>query len=537
MYCRKCGTEIKMESKFCRKCGAEQKVNTSKAAESFYIAIHGENKGPFSIDDLQQMYQDEELNKDTYVCKDETGQWVQANEIESIQKIFLQGKKIKCDQCGNWYSEREEQCPSCKIIDEKKKKRKILRKHFFIALASVLVILVIVAGGLLYNKYFYLGDDERAQVEEVVEKINSLGQIDENSEELILQAEILYARMMPKSQRQVNNIDMLKAARAEYNNLKAQEVIIEINKIGDITKESGDLIANAENKYVKLLDSQKRLVDNAEMLMDARNEYDQLCAQEVIDEIEKIGAIAIDKKSIIDTAWKDYSALTQNQKELVTNSEFLEKAEKEIAEKMEDIEEAQKIVRQVMDAFNYEMTGAQIFSLVGNNNIFELGIKEMLSRGFLSDMLISSMSGEKVSYADLNYLSKSAMNLLEEEIVEEFVHSYSMGEPRFANENIIIEIKVTSLYGGIVENMTDEMLDDLEKYVDNNRTTLSYMKKYYSETEFYRSLLDMWISSYGSTWLREMDSWKINAESKQLNWKFTLSKKDDEWKVVSIEIK
>ncbi|MBR3102986.1 MAG: DUF4339 domain-containing protein [Lachnospiraceae bacterium] len=536
MFCKKCGAEINEDSKFCRKCGALLQSESPDRIEQYYISDQGENKGPYTFEKLQDLFREGVLREETYVWKEDMEKWVQAKEIEFFKLIFQQGRQIKCEVCGKTYSDKEDKCPYCKKTEEKEKRICKIKRGAPIIIASLVVISVIVVGVFFYFRNFYLTKEERAEVEETIEAINSLGVIDENSGESILQAEISYARLFTKSQRYVKNIETLRSARKEYNNIKAQAVVNRIDEIGAVSKDSGVSIAEAEKEYQLLLDAQKRMVENADVLINAREEYDQLCAQAVIDEIDAIGAITLDKKTLIESAWKNYCALTEKQKLLVTNGEFIEKAEEEIRTKLADIEEAKNTVTSIMDAFNYEMNAEQIFALMGNSNVFDPGLREMLSKGFLSDMIIKRMSDDSISYADLNYLSKSALDLLENKVVEEFVHTYSMHEPQYINERIVIDVDVTSLYGGICNNMIEAMADDLKKYISNNKTTLSYMKKYYSDSEFYKSLFDMCITSYGSTWLRDMDNWRFYAESKAMDWEFTLSKDQGEWKVVSIEI-
>ncbi len=67
-----------------------------------------------------------------------------------------------------------------------------------------------------------------------------------------------------------------KETNDKLNKKKVERVISLIDGLGEITLESGEAIANAEEAYNQLDDELKKLVTNYQVLVDARAEYDEL---------------------------------------------------------------------------------------------------------------------------------------------------------------------------------------------------------------------------------------------------------------------
>lgn len=112
--------------------------------------------------------------------------------------------------------------------------------------------------------------------EEVIsleEQITNIGAVDENSLTSIEAAESLYSSLEDKDRKNVENYADLQAARAEYDNLMASGVIELIDQIGAVNEESPDKISAAEDAFARLTDNQKMLVSNSDILETARNTY------------------------------------------------------------------------------------------------------------------------------------------------------------------------------------------------------------------------------------------------------------------------
>lgn len=118
----------------------------------------------------------------------------------------------------------------------------------------------------------------------------------------------------------------------------AQTVIDLIDEIGEVTLESRDEIEAARAAYNELSEKQQGYVTNYEVLTAAESRLeelqqaaDQAAADVVEDLINSIGEVTLDKKEAIEAAREAYDALTETQKELVTNLDVLEKAEADLA--------------------------------------------------------------------------------------------------------------------------------------------------------------------------------------------------------------
>lgn len=190
--------------------------------------------------------------------------------------------------------------------------------------------------------------EDMAIAEPVIEKINAIGKVTLESKRLIETAEAAYDALTPAQQKLVTNYDVLVAARAAYDALVAQEqgnqaaanaVIEKINAIGTVTLDSGNAIAAAREAYDALTAEQKALVINYSALTNAEKAYadlqkqaaDAAAAKAVVDKIDAIGEVTVEKEGLISAARDAYNALTTDQKRLVTNLDVLIAAESQLS--------------------------------------------------------------------------------------------------------------------------------------------------------------------------------------------------------------
>ena len=121
----------------------------------------------------------------------------------------------------------------------------------------------------------------------------------------------------------------------------AQAVDELILAIGEVTKDSKEAIEAARAAYDALTDTQKEIVENDDILADAEKAYqaildaeaaaeDQKAADAVIGLIDAIGTVTADSEEAIEAARTAYDALTDAQKELVTNYQTLVQAENDL---------------------------------------------------------------------------------------------------------------------------------------------------------------------------------------------------------------
>lgn len=197
--------------------------------------------------------------------------------------------------------------------------------------------------------------ENAAAIQAVEDRIAAIGEVTASSvsKSRIDRARQAYNALAAELQAQVSNYDVLEAAEARYAELvgaaedaaAAEPVIKLIDAIGTVTLNSGAKIEAAEEAYDKLTESQKALVTNYQVLVNARAAYDALvqqaagdqqAAQAVIDKIAEIGEVTLDSEAAIQAARAAYDLLTPAQKNLVTNYVTLTNAESTLAALQKD---------------------------------------------------------------------------------------------------------------------------------------------------------------------------------------------------------
>ena len=185
--------------------------------------------------------------------------------------------------------------------------------------------------------------------EDLVAKIET---VTLDSEGAIVAAENAYRALSDEEKSSVaDSNDILVAKRAEYDALQAQmqakaeqeerlnAVVTLIESIGDITLDSEAAITAAEEAYEKLPAEEKTMIAAAaEKLAECRAAYESAVAEqmaahaaEVTNAIDAIGEVTIDSKTAIEQARNLYNALTDEEKNLVSNYTILETAEADYA--------------------------------------------------------------------------------------------------------------------------------------------------------------------------------------------------------------
>lgn len=174
-------------------------------------------------------------------------------------------------------------------------------------------------------------DELRAR--EVSAAIASIGEVTLDKEAVIQSAQAKYDALSDKQKALVTDHDALVRAAETYVNLvAAQSVIDMINQIGTVTKDSGNAVRGAITAYNALTGAQQQLVTNYYILEQAAAEYDSANAIAKVEEyINQIGTVTASSGSLIHKARTAYNALTDAQKNKVSNLSVLENAEKAYA--------------------------------------------------------------------------------------------------------------------------------------------------------------------------------------------------------------
>ena len=224
---------------------------------------------------------------------------------------------------------------------------------------------------------------------EVIDKIIAIGEVvyTDACKALIDAARNAYSELTEDQKALVTNYEVLTVAETTYANLKAaaqqaaddqeaaNEVIGKINAIGEVayTTECKALIDAARNAYSELTADQKALVTNYEVLTTAETTYanlkaaaekaaaDKAAADDVIAKINAIGEVAYTEacKNLIDAARNAYTALTEDQKALVTNLSVLTDAETAYAE-LAQIATGISTIKAIAGKTIYDMNGRKV---------------------------------------------------------------------------------------------------------------------------------------------------------------------------------
>ena len=56
---------------------------------TYMLAINGQQSGPFSIPQLQQLAQQGKINAQTYVWKPGMSEWIMAGQVDELKNIFI----------------------------------------------------------------------------------------------------------------------------------------------------------------------------------------------------------------------------------------------------------------------------------------------------------------------------------------------------------------------------------------------------------------------------------------------------------------
>ena len=194
------------------------------------------------------------------------------------------------------------------------------RNRIIIVIAAILLLIfVAITGMVLLNR---LTPEEEVLVKQVTEQIDEIGNVTINSGFTIKAVTGKYDSLSSKCQRHVKNKNVLKQARKEWNQLKADEAIEKINQIETITIESKKAITSARKVYNDLSDEQKKLVKNYQTLVDSEEAFEEVQVQDLITRINALdGTVPINKemKQTLTSIQSTYDALNEAQKEKVTN--------------------------------------------------------------------------------------------------------------------------------------------------------------------------------------------------------------------------
>ena len=193
-------------------------------------------------------------------------------------------------------------------------------------------------------------------VNDVIEKIDAIGEVTLASEEAITAARAAYEALTEAQQAQVTNYDKLTAAEARLADLKAAKAVDDmIDAIGEVTLESEETIAAARAAYEALTEAQQAEVKSYDKLTAAEARLADLKAAKAVDDmIDAIGEVTLESEGAIDAARAAYEALTEAQQAEVKSYDKLTAAEARLA-----VLKPAKPVEKLIDAIGEVTLGSE----------------------------------------------------------------------------------------------------------------------------------------------------------------------------------
>ena len=185
--------------------------------------------------------------------------------------------------------------------------------------------------------------------ESIIEEINSIGDVTSESGSLIASARTKYNTLDDIRKKLVGNFTTLQQKEVAYAGLVTEK----INAIDEVTLDSGDKIAEARNAYDVMLPEQRCLIENYSTLTSAEARYaellaDKRAADEVSEKINAIGKVTLDSEKRISEARLSYDSLTSAQREFVENYNILVESEKQLAKIKDDKAKADEVILKIL---------------------------------------------------------------------------------------------------------------------------------------------------------------------------------------------
>jgi hypothetical protein len=170
--------------------------------------------------------------------------------------------------------------------------------------------------------------DEVETIEKLIEDIGEVNAVEA--------ARAGYEALDDELKKAVSNYDKLLSAENAVSAIEAdiEKVEEKITAIGNVTLEKEDAINSAREAFNALPEQSQSGVRNAKVLTKAEESLKQLKngIKNVISLIDNIGDVTLSKETEIGDARTAYNALSDDQKERISNYETLVKAEEKLAE-------------------------------------------------------------------------------------------------------------------------------------------------------------------------------------------------------------
>ena len=287
------------------------------------------------------------------------------------------------------------------------------------------------------EQYEYEQDVKAA--EEVDNLIGNIGEViwADYVKTSINKARVAYDALTESQKALVTLYQVLLDAEEEYDRLAAEHEYTEedaamaalvdelIAAIGEVTLDSGDAIKEARYAYDGLSDIQKSLVQHPEILEEAEQKYDELCAAEVVAAIASMGEITTDSLELLQKIQTMYDSLTENQKTFVTNYGKLQEAvvqyenllaAQSVVEMIAGIGEvtleSKTVITETIEGYNQLTAQQQV--LVSNYELLLAAIEKYDSLSAIAyvEQLIGQIGAVSTSSGNAIWLARDSYNRL-----------------------------------------------------------------------------------------------------------------------------
>ena len=182
-------------------------------------------------------------------------------------------------------------------------------------------------------------DYNSALVANVEDRISGIGTVTVNSSSIIETTRSSYNQLPADLKPRVKNYSILTKAEDEYKLVKSELKRIEddIAAIGTVDLQSKEKIAAARYRLDNAPEATQASVRNIDILIEAERVYSALCIDNTRSLIEAIGMVTLDSKEIIESARTAFDDLSLKEQGLVENYSILTTAEDTLAQ-LEDTE-------------------------------------------------------------------------------------------------------------------------------------------------------------------------------------------------------
>lgn len=194
-----------------------------------------------------------------------------------------------------------------------------MKKKFGTLCLTALILALMLSG---------CGQSEAAKA--VDDQIAAIGEVTLDSEAAITAAEQAVEGLEEADRESLKNMQMLSDARATYETLvveeQASQVEEAISAIGEATLDSAGMIADARSMYDGSTAEVQAAVSNLDALTTAESQLAELQAAQVVELIDAIGDVTLEKAGSIHAAEEALEALPEEAAALVTNTDVLTSA-------------------------------------------------------------------------------------------------------------------------------------------------------------------------------------------------------------------